>query len=60
MWIRRYLRKSISDELVKGQKLVVLYDSSPFPVSFQRTGSEIDYVEENQGMRGEGEKRRTS
>lgn len=25
MWIKRYLRKSISDELVKGQKLVVLY-----------------------------------
>lgn len=25
MWIRRYLRKSIQDELIKGQKLVVLY-----------------------------------
>ena len=25
MWIKRYLRQSISDELVKGQKLVVLY-----------------------------------
>ena len=25
MWIKRYLRKSISDELLKGQKLVVLY-----------------------------------
>ena len=25
MWIKRYLRKSITDELVKGQKLVVLY-----------------------------------
>jgi hypothetical protein len=25
MWIKRYLRKSISEELVKGQKLVVLY-----------------------------------
>lgn len=25
MWINRYLRKSISDELVKGQKLIVLY-----------------------------------
>ncbi len=25
MWIKRYLRRSISDELVKGQKLVVLY-----------------------------------
>jgi predicted AAA+ superfamily ATPase len=25
MWIKRYLRKSILDELIKGQKLVVLY-----------------------------------
>ena len=25
MWIKRYLRKSISEELIKGQKLVVLY-----------------------------------
>lgn len=25
MWIKRYLRKSIQDELIKGQKLVVLY-----------------------------------
>jgi len=25
MWIKRYLRKSISNELIKGQKLVVLY-----------------------------------
>jgi len=25
MWINRYLRKSISEELIKGQKLVVLY-----------------------------------
>jgi predicted AAA+ superfamily ATPase len=25
MWIKRYLRKSITDELIKGQKLVVLF-----------------------------------
>ncbi|RLD51970.1 MAG: AAA family ATPase [Bacteroidetes bacterium] len=25
MWIKRYLRKSILDELIKGQKLIVLY-----------------------------------